>query len=111
MATLVVRAGMTQREPLPQTMLLAACCLILLALPFVTTYNDLLTVGAMHSGLAGALQSVSPFEARMVVALLRTIGVQAAATGSQLVVIGPGGPTNLSFRGTASAGRAWSCSA
>jgi len=86
---------MTQREPVPQAMLLAACCLILLALPFVTTYNDLLTAGAMHTGLAGALQSVSPFEARMVVALLRAIGVQATAAGSQLVVLGPGGPTNL----------------
>jgi exosortase/archaeosortase family protein len=91
----VVHAAMTHREPLPQTMMLAACCLILLALPFITTYNDLLTVGAMHTGFAAALQSVSPFEARMVVALLRAIGVQATAAGSQLVVIGPGGPTNL----------------
>ena len=76
--------------------LLVACCLILVALPFVTTYNDLLTAGAMRLGVAGPLQSVSPIEARMVVALLQLFGVHAAAAGSQLVVWDAGGhPTNL----------------
>jgi exosortase/archaeosortase family protein len=76
--------------------LLVACCLILVALPFVTTYNDLLTAGAMRLGIAGPLQSVSPIEARMVVALLQLFGVHAAAAGSQLVVWDAGGrPTNL----------------
>ena len=77
---------MTQRQDLPQITLLFACCLILVALPFVTTYNDLLTAGAMRLGVAGPLQSVSPIEARMVVALLQLFGVHAAAAGSQLVV-------------------------
>jgi exosortase/archaeosortase family protein len=87
---------MSQRDALPQKVLLAASCLILLALPFVTTYNDLLTAGAMRVGVVGPLQSVSPMEARMVVALLQLLGVHAAAAGSQLVVWGPGGaPTNL----------------
>jgi exosortase/archaeosortase family protein len=86
----------TRREPLPQMVLLVAACLILLALPFVTTYNDLLTAGAMRLGVVGPLQSVSPLEARMVVALLQLVGVQAAAAGSQLVVWGAGGQaTNL----------------
>ena len=69
-----------------QTVLLAAACLILLALPFVTTYDDLLTAGAMRLGVVGSLQSVSPIEARMVVALLQLVDIHAAAAGSQLVV-------------------------
>jgi exosortase/archaeosortase family protein len=87
---------MTERQDLPQITLLAACCLILVALPFVTTYNDLLTAGAMRLGVAGPLQSVSPIEARMVVGLLQLVGVHAAAAGSRLVVWDAGGhPTNL----------------
>jgi exosortase/archaeosortase family protein len=87
---------MTRRDTLPQVTLLAAGCLMLLALPFVTTYDDFLTAGAIHLGVAGPLQSVSPLEARMVVALLQMVGVHAAAAGSQLVVWGPGGnATNL----------------
>jgi exosortase/archaeosortase family protein len=84
-----------RRDSRPQTTLLVAACLILLALPFVTTYNDLLTAGAMRIGVVGPLQSVSPIEARMVVALLQLFGIHVAAAGSQLVVWGPGGPTNL----------------
>ena len=83
------------RERAPQTIVLAASCLILLALPFVTSYNDLLTAAGMRLGVAGPLQSVSPVEARMVVALLGLVGVHAAAAGSQLVVWGPDGPANL----------------
>jgi exosortase/archaeosortase family protein len=83
------------RERTPQIVLLAACCLIVLALPFVTSYDDLLTATGIRLGIAGPLQSVSPIEARMVVALLQLVGVRAAAAGSELVVWGPGGPTNL----------------
>ena len=82
---------MTPQDRLPQISLLAGLSLILLALPFVTTYNDLLTTGAMRIGIVGPLQSVSPVEARMVVAMLQLFGVHAAAAGSQLVVWGPGG--------------------
>ncbi len=87
---------MSRSDNLPQMTLLAGCCLILVALPFVTTYNDLLTAGAMRLGVVGPLQSVSPIEARMVVSLLQIFGVHAAAAGSQLVVWGPAGQaTNL----------------
>jgi exosortase/archaeosortase family protein len=87
---------MTHREDRPQVTLLVACCLILVALPFVTTYNDLLTAGGMRLGVAQALQAVSPVEARMVVALLQLFGVHAAAAGSQLVVWDASGhATNL----------------
>ncbi|HEV3103412.1 MAG TPA: exosortase/archaeosortase family protein [Candidatus Dormibacteraeota bacterium] len=87
---------MRLRQGLPQMTLLVACCLILVALPFVTTYDDLLTAGAMRLGVAEPLQSVSPIEARMVVALLTLFGIHAAAAGSQLVVWDAGGhATNL----------------
>jgi exosortase/archaeosortase family protein len=87
---------MTRHDPLPQITLLACCCLTLLALPFITTYDDFLTAGAMRLGIAGPLQSVSPIEARMVVTLLQIVGVHAAAAGSQLVVWSPSGSaTNL----------------
>ena len=86
---------MTRQDHMPQAVVLAAACLLLLALPFVTTYNDLLTAGGMQLGVAGPLQSVSPIEARMVVALLQLVGVHAAAAGGQLVVWGASGPTNL----------------
>jgi len=86
----------THRQDLPLMTLLIACSLILVALPFVTTYNDLLTTAAMRLGVAGPLQSVSPVEAKMVVALLQLFGVHAAAAGSQLVVWDASGhPTNL----------------
>jgi exosortase/archaeosortase family protein len=87
---------MTRRDDLPLMTLLVACCLTLLALPFVTTYNDLLTAGAIRLGVAGPLQSVSPVEARMVVALLQLFGLHAAAAGSRLVVWSASGQaTNL----------------
>ena len=82
---------MTRRDNLPQVTLLASLSLILLALPFVTTYNDLLTSWAIQLGVAQPLQSVSPIEARMVVALLQVVGVHAAAAGSRLVVWGANG--------------------
>ena len=75
---------MTRRDNMPQITLLAGLSLILLALPFVTTYNDLLTTWAIRLGVAQPLQSVSPVEARMVVALLQLIGIHAAAAGSHV---------------------------
>jgi len=85
-----------RQDALPQMTLLAGLSLILLALPFVTTYNDLLTSWAMQLGVAQPLQSVSPIEARMVVALLQVFGIHAAASGSHLVVWGSAGqPTDL----------------
>jgi exosortase/archaeosortase family protein len=90
------RPLMTRRDDLPQMTLLVACCLTLLALPFVTTYNDLLTAGAIRLGIAAPLQAVSPTEGRMVVALLQVFGVHAATAGSQIVVWDGGGQaTNL----------------
>ena len=88
---------MTRHDNLPQMTVLAGLCMILVALPFVTTYNDLLTSWAMQLGVAQPLQSVSPIEARMAVALLQVFGIHAAAAGSSLVVSGAGGQTTTLF--------------
>ena len=76
--------------------LLACTCCLLLVLPFVTSFNDLLTAGAMQLGIAGPLQSVAPMEVRMVVAVVNLVGIHAGAAGSQLVVWnGAGQPQTL----------------
>jgi exosortase/archaeosortase family protein len=76
--------------------LLACACGLLVILPFVTSFDDLLTAGAQWLGIATPLQSVAPVEARMVVALMNLVGVHAGAAGSQLVVWnGDGQPQTL----------------
>ncbi|MHB8588731.1 MAG: exosortase/archaeosortase family protein [Candidatus Dormibacteraceae bacterium] len=66
--------------------LLAAVCALLMLLPLVTTFDDLLTTWAMQLGANNPLQSIVPVEARMVVGLLGLAGIHAAASGSHLVV-------------------------
>ncbi len=66
--------------------LLAVTAAILLVLPFVTTFNDFLTAGALHLGVSGPLQAVVPTEVRMVVGVLTLIGVSAAAHSSEIVL-------------------------
>ena len=65
---------------------IAITCALLMLLPLVTTFNDLLTVWAMGLGANNPLQAVVPAESRMVVSLLGLFGVHAAASGSHLVV-------------------------
>ncbi len=66
--------------------LLALACGLLMLLPLVTTFNDLLTTWAMQLGAGNPLQSIVPVEARMVVGLLGMVGIHAAASGSYMVV-------------------------
>jgi exosortase/archaeosortase family protein len=66
--------------------LLAITCAILLVLPFITTYDDFLTSGAIRVGLDRPLQWVVPAEARAVVFLLSLLGVPASSYGSQIVL-------------------------
>jgi len=68
------------------TLLLAGTCALLLLLPFVTTFDDFLTAGAMRLGLDTALQGLVPAETRMVVAMLGLVGVSASAYGSQIIL-------------------------
>ncbi len=65
---------------------IAITCALLMLLPLVTTFNDLLTVWAIGLGANNPLQAVVPAESRMVVSLLGLLGVHAAASGSHLVV-------------------------
>jgi len=66
--------------------LLALLCALLMLLPLVTTFDDLLTAWAMQLGANSPLQTIVPVEARMVVGLLGLAGLHAAASGSYLVV-------------------------
>jgi len=59
-------------------LLLAGLAIILVALPFVTTFNSVLTEGINRIGLYHALQAtVVPFESRLVVTTVRILGIPA----------------------------------
>jgi exosortase/archaeosortase family protein len=66
--------------------LIALTCALLMLLPLVTTFNDLLTTWAMQFGANTPLQGIVPVESRMVVGLLGLAGLHAAASGSYMVV-------------------------
>jgi len=71
-------------RPTYQLILLLASALFLL-LPFITTFNEFLTVVVMRLGLDGVLQGwVVPMEARMIAALIRLFGIRAAASQTSL---------------------------
>lgn len=74
-----------ERERVNLTLIALACALLML-LPLVTTFDDLLTTWAMSLGANNPLQAIVPVEARMVVALAGLAGIHAAASGSHLVV-------------------------
>ena len=66
--------------------LIALTCALLMVLPLVTTFDELITAWAMQLGADNPLQAIVPAEARMVVSLLGLAGLHAAASGSHLVV-------------------------
>ena len=66
--------------------LIALTCALLMVLPLVTTFDELLTAWAMQLGADNPLQAIVPAESRMVVSLLGLAGIHAAASGSHLVV-------------------------
>ena len=73
------------RDALNMT-LVAITCALLMVLPFVTTFDDLLTTWALQLGANNPLQGIVPVEARMVVGLLGAVGIHAAASGSHIVI-------------------------
>jgi exosortase/archaeosortase family protein len=80
--------------------LLALVCGLLMLLPLVTTFDDLLTTWALQLGANNPLQTIVPVEARMVVGLLGLLGlagIHAAASGSHLVVWDGGGAMHTLF--------------
>jgi len=74
-----------ERDALNMT-LVAMACGLLLVLPFITTFDDLLTTWALQLGANNPLQGIVPIEARMVVGLLGFVGIHAAASGSHIVI-------------------------
>ena len=58
--------------------LIALTCALLMVLPLVTTFDDLLTTWAMGLGANNPLQAIVPVESRMVVGMLGLVGVHAA---------------------------------
>jgi exosortase/archaeosortase family protein len=77
--------------------LIAITCALLMVLPLVTTFDDLLTAWAMQFGANNPLQAIVPVESRMVVSLLGLVGVHAAASGSHLVVWDASGSMHTLF--------------
>src|SRR6059036_3311900 len=77
--------------------LIAITCALLMLLPLVTTFDDLLTAWALRLGANNPLQAIVPVEARMVVSLLGLAGIHAAASGSHIVVWDTAGSMHTLF--------------
>jgi exosortase/archaeosortase family protein len=73
-------------------LLLASTAAVLLLLPFVTTFNDLLTTAVIRLGALGPFAAVAEAETRMVTVLLSSAGMGVAVSGAHLVVTAPGRP-------------------
>jgi exosortase/archaeosortase family protein len=80
-----------------QMTLIALTCALLMVLPLVTTFDELLTAWAMQLGANNPLQAIVPAESRMVVTMLGLAGVHAAASGSHLVVWDTSGSMHTLF--------------
>jgi exosortase/archaeosortase family protein len=78
---------MTRGRPAPLFgLLLALACGLLLVMPFITTFDDLLTTIGLRLGIGAPLQAIVPTEVRAVVASLNLVGIHAGAAANQLVV-------------------------
>jgi len=76
---------------------IALACALLMVLPLVTTFDELLTTWALRLGANNPLQAIVPVEARMVVSLLGLAGIHAAASGSHIVVWDTAGSMHTLF--------------
>jgi exosortase/archaeosortase family protein len=89
---------MTQSRTTPVfAMLLALTAVALMVLPFVSTFDDLLTVIGMRLGIAAPLQSIVPAEVHVTVFMLGLLGIHAGAAGNQLVVWNSSGAPQTLF--------------
>jgi exosortase/archaeosortase family protein len=78
-------------------MLLALTAVMLVVLPFVSTFDDLLTQIGMRVGIAAPLQVIVPLEVRVTVGVLSLFGIHAGAAGNQLVVWNSSGAPQTLF--------------
>ena len=69
-------------------LVLGVAAAALLLLPFVTSFDDLLTGAAMRLGIDNHISGLVPAESRMVVVLLNLMGVGASAHGAYIRVPG-----------------------
>jgi exosortase/archaeosortase family protein len=89
---------MTQSRTTPVfAMLLALTAVALMVLPFVSTFDDLLTVIGMRLSIAAPLQSIVPAEVHVTVFMLGLLGIHAGAAGNQLVVWNSSGAPQTLF--------------
>jgi exosortase/archaeosortase family protein len=89
---------MTQPRTTPVfAMLLALTAVMLVVLPFVSTFDDLLTQIGMRVGIAAPLQVIVPLEVRVTVGVLSLFGIHAGAAGNQLVVWNSSGAPQTLF--------------
>ncbi len=89
---------MTQPRTTPVfAMLLALTAVLLVVLPFVSTFDDVLTQIGMRLGIAAPLQAIVPAEVRVTVAVLSFFGIHAGAAGNQLVVWNSSGAPQTLF--------------
>jgi exosortase/archaeosortase family protein len=78
-------------------MLLALTAVVLVVLPFVSTFDDVLTQIGLRLGIATPLQVIVPAEVRVTVAVLGLFGIHAGAAGNQLVVWNASGAPQTLF--------------
>ena len=78
-------------------LLLAVAAVMLAVLPFISTFDDLLTAIGMRLGIAAPLQWIVPAEVRVTVVLLNLLGTHAAAAGNELVVWNSSGAPQTLF--------------
>jgi len=89
---------MTQSRTAPVfAILLALSAVVLVLLPFVSTFDDALTAVGMRLGIATPLQAIVPAEVRVTVAILGALGIDAASAGNQLVVWNSSGAPQTLF--------------
>jgi len=89
---------MTQSRTAPVfAILLALSAVLLVLLPFVSTFDDALTAVGMRLGIATPLQAIVPAEVRVTVAILGALGIHAASAGNQLVVWNSSGAPQTLF--------------
>jgi exosortase/archaeosortase family protein len=78
-------------------MLMALSAVLLVVLPFVSTFDDVLTAIGIRLGIAAPLQAIVPAEVHVTVAILGVFGIHAGAAGNQLVVWNSSGAPQTLF--------------
>jgi exosortase/archaeosortase family protein len=78
-------------------MLMALAAVALVVLPFVSTFDDVLTQIGIRLGIAAPLQVIVPEEVRVTVAVLGFFSIRAGAAGNQLVVWNASGAPQTLF--------------